>query len=441
MQTKTKTKVKTNNKAKVKVKVKPETNTKINTKTKSKNSYLAIPSSSKSSISIDRNYLDIFYRLVWKYSGYRREYFKDSLNLVLKKTLPSVSEIWSSYNSNREDLAKFNFGSLKYSYSYMVGFTLSNVARFICVYDRVIKKIDKSKLKDIDSISIWDIGCGSAAISSTLLWNILNLLKEIKPRTNSIHLDIHLVDRVGHFLDISKEFIKNICEYFKNIKDGYSYDIDFKIHTHKCGVEDFKINSDFVSSGEKSLSIYLAGYLYNELSSKKKGSLLFEKLMSKAFSSKFSLVFLLDSANQTPSKKLMELNEKLIVLGFSPLYPCSSGFSSCPLLSKKDWCYTEGSFKKDPLTSLLDKALKINRSKIASSAFVLTNQPLLLDSSYLNSITVVGKPVIKADPTQSHIQYLLCDGKSIVKKECPSIEDSFFKGELYTRNKKSKLTK
>ena len=413
---------------------------KSKTKTKVKNSYLAVISS-KSSVSIDRNYLDIFYRLLWKYSGYKREYFKDSLNLVLKKTLPSISEIWSSYNSNREDLAKFNFGSLKYSYSYMVGFTLSNVSRFICVYDRVIKKIDKSKLKDINSISIWDIGCGSAALSSAFLWNILTLLKEIKATDNSIHLDIHLVDRVGHFLDISKEFIKNICEYFKNIKDGYSYDIDLKIHTHKCAVEDFKIPSDFVSSSKGSLSVYLAGYLYNELSSKKKGALLFEKLMIKAFSSTFSLVFLLDSANQTPSKKLMQLNEKLISSGFYPLYPCSFDFSACPLLSKKDWCYTEGSFKKDPLSSLLDKYLKINRSKIATSAFVLTNQPLLLDSNFLKSITVVGKPVIKADPTQSHIQYLLCDGKSVCKKECPSVESSFFKGELYSRNKKSKLTK
>ena len=49
--------------------------------------------------------------------------------------------------------------------------------------------------------------------------------------------------------------------------------------------------------------------------------------------------------------------------------------------------------------------------------------------------TLIGKPIIKADKTQSHIQYLLCDGSRVFKKDT-AFDSTLLKGEIFLSKKK-----
>ena len=385
-------------------------------------------------VEISPVYLDNFYRLAWKYSGYKREYDSSNLELIIKRALPSIAQIWDSYNCDRQELSRFNFNTPKYSFSYLVGFHLPNVARVNCVFKRLLERIETRYLLKFDTINIWDIGCGTGALSSSFISNICQFFNKSAYDKKTLKLNVNLIDRASHFLSISSELIET---YINTLNlSGYSYNIESSISTTNTSIESFLAPSEFINTGDSTLNVYLAGYVYNEISSKQKGSHAFERLISKINSSKNTLIFLLDPANQTPAKKLIEFKDKVLKSGFNPLYPCPFLTINCPLSAKKDWCYTEGFFKKDRLTDLVDKSLKTQRSKINTCAFVLTNTPSFINSKLKKPVVVVGKPIIKADRTQSHIQYLLCDGDVVYKKECLNKDSSLLKGELYLDKKK-----
>ena len=380
--------------------------------------------------SISESYLANFYQLVWKYSGYKRAFDPKNLDLVLKRSLPSIAEIWRSYNCDRESLSGFNFNTPKYSFSYLVGFHLPNVARFKVVFDRMIPRINPEEFLKYDTVNIWDIGCGSGACSSSFIDSFLDLLDRYKYKGSSLKFKVHLVDRASHFLTIAQDLISS---YLDTINlNGYSYNIEYSISTYRSSIESFTPRSDFISSKDNELNVYIAGYVYNEISQKQKGSAQFEKLVKKMAGSGSSLLFLLDPANQTPSKNLTSFKDRITNYGFYTLYPCSFESKCCPLLDKKDWCFTEAYFKKDRLTQLVDNSLKTQRSKINTCSFILTNNSNFINKELKSPVTLIGKPIIKADRTQSHIQYLLCDGKGVFKKE--DDKSSLLKGELYKKN-------
>ncbi|MBF0443555.1 MAG: hypothetical protein HQK54_16740 [Oligoflexales bacterium] len=231
------------------------------------------------------------------------------------------------------------------------------------------------------------------------------------------NLEINLIDHIGTYLDVARI--------------GYeALEATALLRTKKIKIEVFlstlfKMNLERNDPDE--LIIFGLGYVWNELSKKKKVQDLFYSLISRlSQSDKKVLVFLLEPANQMICRSAMEFRESLTEAGYHPVYPCTHN-KSCPMLQRtRDWCYSEGLWNRPPELIKIDDLMEIDRSKLKSASYVFSSKALTkaLNLHFQEKSVIVGRPqktkkIEKGGHTYTKkvdaFEYLVCSSEGLSK--------------------------
>lgn len=323
---------------------------------------------------------------------------------IFKASKRTVLEIWEIYTQRREDLSRKLMNSKEAVVAYLFGFHLPNMARAQELYSRSDSRHDwKAKIKG-KKVRVYDIGCGTAAMSLAL----------------GVPADYFLIDSCGPLLDAAKL-----------LADAAG----LKAKTSRKNIEDLEAKQFTTKEGEQVVHIYLLGYVWNELVKNAPARRKLLTLMTNHIKRKeMCLIFVAEPALEFMSRPAMELRDKVCALGYTALYPCPHS-SPCPMLERpKDWCYTEGTWKQPPLAEWLDDQLDVNRSKYASTLFAFASPAMQLESD--SKPIVVGRPVREAgiDRYKGFFDYLLCDESGISKLKPQKPKQVILRGSIYTES-------
>jgi SAM-dependent methyltransferase len=321
---------------------------------------------------------------------------------IFKACKRTVHEIWEIYTQRREDLSRKLMNSKESVVAYLFGFHLPNIARASELYYRSNSRHDwKAKLKG-KKVRVYDIGCGTAAMSLAL----------------GVTGDYFLIDSCGPLLDAAKILAEAA---------------GLNAKTSRKNIEELEPKHFTSKEGENMVHIYLLGYVWNELVKNAPARRKLLTLMTNHIKRKEScLIFVAEPALEFMSRPAMELRDTLCENGYTALYPCPHS-SPCPMLERpKDWCYTEGVWKQPPLAEWLDDQLDVNRSKHASTLFAFASPAMGLTSD--NKPIVVGRPVREAgiDRYKGFFDYLLCDGNGITKIKPQKPKQAVLRGSIFT---------
>jgi SAM-dependent methyltransferase len=321
---------------------------------------------------------------------------------IFKACKRTVHEIWEIYTQRREELSRKLMNSKESVVAYLFGFHLPNIARASELYYRSNSRHDwKAKLKG-KKVRVYDIGCGTAAMSLAL----------------GVTGDYFLIDSCGPLLDAAKILAEAA---------------GLNAKTSRKNIEELEPKHFTSKEGENMVHIYLLGYVWNELVKNAPARRKLLTLMTNHIKRKEScLIFVAEPALEFMSRPAMELRDTLCENGYTALYPCPHS-SPCPMLERpKDWCYTEGVWKQPPLAEWLDDQLDVNRSKHASTLFAFASPAMGLTSD--NKPIVVGRPVREAgiDRYKGFFDYLLCDENGITKRKPQKPKQAVLRGSIFT---------
>src|SRR5690606_31032369 len=125
--------------------------------------------------------------------------------------------------------------------AYLLSFHLANAERLCFVLERLEKRLPfLSSLKEAD---IWDIGCGTGAMASSLLQMLLQ--GNIKSKSFT-------------FIDHNEEVLSLIPQVFSEIPET-------TVTTYRKPLEQFLPN---ISENHENPQLFLFGYVFNELPAK-----------------------------------------------------------------------------------------------------------------------------------------------------------------------------
>ena len=320
---------------------------------------------------------------------------------IFKTSKRSVHEIWEIYTQRRDELTRKLMNNKEAVVAYLFGFHLANMARAHELYARSNERHNwRAKIKG-KNVRIYDIGCGTAAMSLAL----------------DVAGDYFLIDSVGPLLDAASLLAEAA---------------GLNAKTSRRNIEELDAKHFISNKDEKTVHIYLLGYVWNELVKNSPARRKLLTLMSNHVKrNEECLIFIAEPALEFMARSTMELRDKLCELGYTALYPCPHS-SPCPMLDRpKDWCYTEGVWKQPPLAEWLDEQLDVNRSKYASTLFAFSSPAMEIRSD--NKPIVVGRPVREGgiDRYKGFFDYLVCDDNGISKHKPLKPKQVILRGMLH----------
>lgn len=307
---------------------------------------------------------------------------------IFKAAKPAVLDIWEIYTQRRDELSRKLITNKQSVVAYLLGFHLANMARATELYARSdLRHGWKKRLKN-HKVRIYDIGCGTAAMSLAL----------------GIEGDYFLIDGSGPLLDAASLLTQEVGLSAKTSRRVIE-DLDPKLFTSR--------------PTEDTVHIYLLGYVWNELGRNQPARRkLMQILTNHLERGEKCLLFIAEPALEQMSRPTMELRDLLCEAGFVVLYPCPHS-EHCPMLDRpKDWCYSEGTWDQPPLAQWVDEHLGMNRSKHAGSLFAFASPAMKISSDA--KPVVVGRPVREEgkDRYKGFFDYLVC-GKDGIEKITP----------------------
>lgn len=320
---------------------------------------------------------------------------------IFKNSKKTVLEIWEIYTQRREDLSRKLVNNKEAVMAYLFGFHLANMARAHELYERSDKLHGWRKKLTGKNIRIYDIGCGTAAMSLAL----------------GIEGDYILIDSSGPLLDVA-----NILAKAHGIK----------AKTSRRNIEDLDLKQFRPTDKKNTVNIYLLGYVWNELvrnaPARRKILSVFKQHLKNDES---CLLFIAEPALDFMSRPAMTLRDELCQMGFIAMYPCPNS-APCPMLERtKDWCYSEGQWSQPPLAKWIDEQLDINRSKHASTLFALSSPALAVKPH--EQAVVVGRPVRDSgkDRYKGFFDYLICENGELRKETPQRPKQVISRGQLF----------
>lgn len=329
---------------------------------------------------------------------------------VLRNSKDTAIEIWEIYTQRREDLSRRLMNNREAVVAYLLGFHLPNMARASDLYLRSdLRHSWKSKLKK-HKVRVYDIGCGTGAMSLAL----------------NIEADYFLIDTSGPLLDAASLLAQ---------KSGLN------AKTSRRNIEDLDPQQFTNKKNQDDVHIYLLGYVWNELNKNAPGRRNLLKIISNHIKrDEKCLVFVTEPALDFMSRPAMELRDTLCEAGFQALYPCPHSLP-CPMLERsKDWCYSEGAWNQPPVAKLIDKQMKINRAKHASTMFAFASPALGLTPDH--EPIVVGRPVRESgvERYKGFFDYLVCDGDGLRKEKPEQPKQVILRGNIFSEAKAAPVT-
>ena len=313
---------------------------------------------------------------------------KPSLARIISSHSESLQTLWQAYTQERRDISKYLMDPKQLAFTYLLGFHLSNCARVLSLLARINQMIDLTKITSDHHCKFIDLGAGTGAMTGAML----STLKKEHP------FSISLWDFRRPFLNVSDHFIKRLSP-------------NSQVQTIKRRLEEFSFAKQKINS-HSDLSIISLGFVWNELQKHPPAAKKFLAELTK-FSRVKSLIFIIDPASNQQSRDLMSLRDHLASQQFKPLYPCPQ-HSACPMLRQpKDWCFSESMWERSPTMEQVDRILRINRSKLNYSGYVLASESLYqeLSLSPRKGKIIVGRPLVNETPHS-----LLCDGDQLSKQ-------------------------
>ncbi len=318
--------------------------------------------------------------------------------LACRLEMKNITSLWETFTQEREDLTRMLLSSKEQIMAYLLGFHLSNAARMQFTLDRVEKRYALRKiLGKYKTASINDLGCGTGAMSQTLVNFIQPAIKEGV---------LHLTDAVGGLLDCARE-----------IHDNTPYDL----LSHRKPLED--LPADRFAAPEDGVAIYTMGYVWNELDKNQRAR---DKLMQifeqHVKNNEAAMIIMVDAAEQVTSRNLMDLRNQFSEMGYQPIYPCINA-TPCPMLDRhRDWCFSEAEWYR-PFTAFhVDRKLELDHRKLSTTSMIFTSGSLteaILKSkdSKDDPSVVVGRPQRQDNKGSSrdYFEYLLCKAGEITK--------------------------
>ena len=310
---------------------------------------------------------------------------------IFKASKPTILEIWEIYTQRRDELTRKLVNNKQSVVAYLLGFHLANMARASELFARSDKRHGwKKKLKG-KKVRVYDIGCGTAAMSLAL----------------GIDAEYFLIDGSGPLLDAASMLAE---ETGLNAK------------TSRRVIEELEPKQFTSRDGEKTVHIYLFGYIWNELTHNNAARRKLLTIVTKHIArDEECLIFIAEPALEQMCRPTMELRDVLCSAGFVAMYPCPHS-EHCPMLDRpKDWCYSEGEWDQPPLAQWVDEHLDMNRSRHAGSLFAFASPAMGIKSDH--APVVVGRPVREEgkDRYKGFFDYLVCgeDGISKVTPTAP----------------------
>lgn len=298
----------------------------------------------------------------------------------------NILKLRETFTTEREALSYVLLNNKENIVSYMLGFHLPNIYRLLKTFERVEEK-HKWSLKDsgASTMSVWDLGCGSGALSQFF----------IEKYSHHFSMNrVYLYDTNSLLLNAAKSFFEHL-----NIKN-------LKMFPRKVGLHDLNTSPKVFPDD---LIIVGLGYVWNEIQKNKNAQKKIRELLKHFMDNNAKvLISVMEPGQDFAARSAMELRDELVEGGFHPLYPCPH-LGKCPLLQHpKDWCYSE--FSSDELpkdAEYIDKILEVDRTLIAASAYVFASPALhaTMKQNLKETPVVVGRPRLK---DEQGFSYLLC---------------------------------
>jgi SAM-dependent methyltransferase len=305
---------------------------------------------------------------------------------IFKGVKPTILEIWEIYTQRRDDLTRRLVSNKESVVAYLLGFHLANMARASVLYERSDARHGWKKLIKNKKVRVYDIGCGSGAMSLAL---------------GLTDADYFMIDGSGPLLEAAAMLAE---------------EMELRAKTTRRVVEELDPKQFATREGEDTVHIYLFGYVWNELTRNNPARRKLMTLITKHIERKEQcLIFIAEPALEQMSRPTMELRDVICSSGYVALYPCPHS-DHCPMLDRpKDWCYSEGEWDQPPLARWVDEHLDMNRSRHAGSLFAFASPALGLTSDPAR--IVVGRPVREEgkERYKGFYDYLICDEDGISK--------------------------
>ena len=306
-----------------------------------------------------------------------------------------ILKLRDAFTSERESLSYALLNSKENILAYLLGFHMPNVYRLLMSFRRLEKKWKWSlKNAQAKSLTVWDLGCGSGALSQFFMERYAEDFESNRA---------YLYDTNSLLLETCKTGFERL---------GLS---NLKLFPRKVGLH--ALNTEPKVFPDELVVIGL-GYVWNELERNPLARKNILDLIAHYRKHKAKmLVCVMEPGQDFASRSAMKLRDQLVLdQGFIPLYPCPH-LKACPLLKKdKDWCYSEFSTEGFPKDSLyIDELMEIDRTLIASSAFVFASPELFSTMQHVPKAqaVVVGRPKTKEG---TGFSYLLCTPQGEIEK-------------------------
>ena len=223
----------------------------------------------------------------------------------------TVSELWEIYTQRRDELSRKLVTNKQTVVAYLLGFHMPNMARAQMLYERSNARHQWKKKLNGQKVRVYDIGCGTAAMSLAL----------------DIDAEYFLIDGSGPLLDAAA-LLAESC--------------GLKTRTSRKVIEDLDGKHFTTADKDSTVHIYLLGYVWNELARNAPAKRKLLNILTKHLErNEKCFIFIAEPALEFMSRPAMELRDVLASAGFEAMYPCPHS-EACPMLERpKDWCYSE----------------------------------------------------------------------------------------------------
>lgn len=320
------------------------------------------------------------------------------MNAIMRHEAAEVGRLWSIFTQDRDQLTRRLLADKRSTVAYLLGFHLANAARTQMILSRTAERHELVRYLRASKGPIeWhDLGCGTGAVAHTVAHFIL------KCGVPQDRLMVHLSDLSGSLLDAASALLGHM---------GLAQ----QTRTHKFPLETLSL-ARLEPPQESPMVGYSLGYVWNELAKNPTA----QRRMMDLFAARIqgedrALILFLEPGTQEAAREAMGLRNRLVEMGYHPLYPCTHN-QACPLLARsRDWCFSETEWERPKDLERLDTTLGLDRGKLSGSAYLLASPALfqaLPQAKTKVRALVVGRP---ERTTKRGFDYLLCHAEGLTK--------------------------